>query len=172
MKLFSISLLVLILCSCNSTTIYMVRHAEKADENNPDPGLTTAGFARAEALKDTLQYASIDAIVVSDFQRTQLTAQPLADHLNLQLIVIPLKEAGVEQYIEGVVDEINTKWSGKNVLVVTHNPLYQLIGQRLNAPDLPAINDETGYDHFFVITRSTDASAIASLSHSRYGAKP
>jgi|GEM_PF-1016685 len=59
MKLFSISLLVLILCSCNSTTIYMVRHAEKADGNNPDPGLTTAGLARADALKDTLKYASI-----------------------------------------------------------------------------------------------------------------
>jgi len=37
----------------------MVRHAEKADGNNPDPGLTTAGLARADALKDTLKYASI-----------------------------------------------------------------------------------------------------------------
>lgn len=172
MKLFSISLLVLILCSCNSTTIYMVRHAEKADGNNPDPGLTTAGLTRAEALKDTLLYASIDAIIVSDFQRTQLTAQPLADSLNLPLIVIPLKEAGVEHYIQGVVDEINSKWSGKNVLVVTHNPLYQLIGQRLNTPDLPAISDETGYDHFFIITKPSTTSALASFSHSRYGTKP
>ena len=96
----------------------------------------------------------------------------MADHLNLQLIVIPLREAGVAQYIEGVVNEIKTKWSGKNVLLVTHNPLYQLISQRLNTPPLPAISDETGYDNFFVISKPSDASAVASLSHSRYGAKP
>jgi len=178
MKLITMTVLVFILCSCSannsttnsSTTIYMIRHAEKVIENNPDPSLTMAGFTRAENLKDALKDASIDAIIVSDLQRTQLTAQPLADYLSLQLIVIPIQELGVEQYIQGVVDEINNNWSGMEVLVVTHNPLFQQIGQRLNAPELPDIDDATGYDHFFVITKSDNSSVKAKLSHTRYGA--
>ncbi len=176
MKLILTISLVLILCSCssidNTTTIYMVRHAEKVDEQNPDPSLTSAGFVRAQDLKDALRDASIDAIIVSDLQRTQLTAQPLADYLGLQLIVIPIQELGVQNYIQGVVDEINNNWSGKEVLVVTHNPLYQLIGQALNTPELPAIDDATGYDHFFVITKSSNSSEQARLIHTRYGALP
>ncbi len=96
----------------------------------------------------------------------------MADYLGLQFIVIPIQEIGVEQYIQGVVDEINNNWSGKEVLVVTHNPLYQLIGQALNTPELPAIDDATGYDHFFVITKSSNASEQAVLVHTRYGALP
>jgi broad specificity phosphatase PhoE len=176
MKLILTISMVLILCSCSSidnpTTIYMVRHAEKVDEENPDPSLTRAGFTRAQNLKEALKEASIDAIIVSDLQRTHLTAQPLADYLNLQLIIIPIQELGVEQYIQGVADEINNNWSGKEVLVVTHNPLYQLIGQALNTPELPAIDDATGYDHFFIITKSDDPAERARLSHTRYGALP
>ena len=130
-------------------------------------GATSKTQAEAQALVD----ASIDAIIVSDLQRTQLTAQPLADYLDLQLIVIPIQELGVQNYIQGVVNEINNNWSGKEVLVVTHNPLYQLIGQALNTPELPAIDDATGYDHFFVITKSSDPSEQVKLSHTRYGAE-
>ena len=188
MKLFTLTFLVVILSSCNSadsatdntmasdtnnsTTIYMVRHAEKMNEDNPDPSLTIAGFTRSEDLKTALSDASVDAIITSDLQRTQLTAQPLAEHLGLQMIVIPIQELGVELYVQGVVDEINNNWSGKEVLVVTHNPLYQLIGQALNTPELPAIDDVTGYDHFFVITKSDNPSEQAKLSHTRYGAVP
>ena len=158
------------------TTIYMVRHAEKVNEDNPDPTLTTAGFARAEALKAALIDASVDAIIVSSFQRTQLTAKPLAEHLGLQMIVIPIdlaaKERGIEQYVQGVVEEINNNWSGKEVLVVSHNPLVQLIGKALNTPELPAIDEATGFDHFFAITKSNDPSEQAKLSHTRYGALP
>lgn len=180
MKLKTLIILVFILSSSNSafsasdspSTIYMVRHAEKVDEDNPDPSLTPEGFARAEDLKAALIDASVDAIIVSDLQRTQLTAQPLADHLGLQMIVIPIQELGVDQYIQGVVEEINNNWSGKEVLVVTHNPLYQFIGQALNTPALPPIDDATGYDHFFTITKSGDPSEQAKLSHTRYGALP
>jgi len=188
MKLFTVTFLVFILCSCSSadssadsstdntvnssTTIYMVRHAEKVNEDNPDPSLTMDGFTRADDLKAALMDASIDAIIVSDLQRTQLTAQPLADYLGLQMIVIPIQELGGELYIQGVVDEINNNWSGKEVLVVTHNPLYRLIAEGFNTPELPAIDDATGYDHFFVITKSDVPSEQAKLSHTRYGALP
>ena len=158
------------------TTIYMVRHAEKVKGDNPDPSLNTAGFARAEALKAALIDASVDAIIVSSFQRTQQTAKPLAEHLGLQMIVIPIdtpiNKPSVEKYVQGVVEEINNNWSGKVVLVVSHNPLVQLIGKALNSPELPAIDEATGYDHFFAITKSNDPSEQVKLSHTRYGALP
>jgi broad specificity phosphatase PhoE len=171
MKTLIMVLSLVCLCSCNTTAIYMVRHAEKVtNTNSNNPPLTAAGSARAIALKEALKDASIDAIIVSDLQRTQLTAQPLASHLNLQLIVIPLMNSTPAQYVQAVVDEINNHWVGRDVLVVTHNTLLQQIGQKLKTPPLPAIDENTGFDQCFVIQKSTSTSAISKVAYVRYGA--
>jgi len=43
----------LLITSCSTTDIYLVRHAEKVDESR-DPALTAAGMQRARDLKDAL----------------------------------------------------------------------------------------------------------------------
>jgi probable phosphoglycerate mutase len=170
MKTIMMILMLGCLCSCNTTAIYMVRHAEKAtNTGGNNPPLTAAGSARALALKEALKDASIDAIIVSDLQRTQLTAQPLASHLNLQLIVIPLINSTSSQYVQAVADEITSHWVGRDVLIVTHNTLLQQIGVKLKTPTLPVIDESTGYDHFFVIKKSASSSAISKVAHARYG---
>ena len=157
--------------SCATTSIYLVRHAEKVtNTNSNNPPLTAAGTSRAEALKQALKDASIDAIIVSDLQRTQLTAQPLATQLNLQLIVIPVQNSTPERYVQAVADEINNHWAGRDVLVVSHNTLLQQIGQKLQCPALPAIDENTGYDNFFVIKKPGNSSGISSVADVRYGA--
>lgn len=166
-----LSLSLISLSSYAATSIYLVRHAEKvSNTNNNNPPLSAAGTARAVALKQALKHASIGAIIVSDLQRTQLTAQPLATQLNLQLIVIPLRNSTAERYVQAVTDEINNHWAERDVLVVSHNMLLQQIGQKLNTPTLPAINENTGYDHFFVIKKPGNSSRTSSVAHVRYGA--
>ena len=171
MRTIIMVLLLSCLCSCNTTAIYMVRHAEKVtNTNSNNPPLTPAGSARAVALMEALKDASIDAVIVSDLQRTQLTAQPLASHLNLQLICIPLMNSTPDQYVQAVVDEISNNWVGRDVLVVTHNTLLQQIGQKLKTPALPVIDESTGFDQFFVIQKSGSTSAISKVAQARYGA--
>jgi hypothetical protein len=60
--------------------VYATRHAEKWD-TGADPGLTPEGVARAEALRDLLHDAPLDAVHATEWLRTQATAEPTAvDH--------------------------------------------------------------------------------------------
>ncbi len=171
LKTILLSLFLTGLSSCATTSIYLVRHAEKVtNTNNDNPPLTAAGTARAEALRQALKNASIDAIIVSDLQRTQLTAEPLATHLNLQMIVIPVRNPTTADYVQAVADEISSHWAGRDVLVVSHNQLLQQIGEKLNTPALPVINEDTGYDNLFVIKKPRSSSGTSSVAHFRYGA--
>ena len=70
-----------------TTTIYLVRHAEKITDNpqEQDPGLTAAGLKRANDLKQFLQDVPIDAFFSTPYKRTQLTLAPLANGRPIQL---------------------------------------------------------------------------------------
>ncbi len=59
------------------TRIYLVRHAEKASDGTNNPALTIAGYQRAGDLGRRLQNKYIQRIYVTQYQRTQLTADSL-----------------------------------------------------------------------------------------------
>lgn len=100
MKKFLYLLVVLLLIACvdskevpqqtekeNTTTYYLIRHAEK-DRTNPDdknPALNDDGFKRAEKWASIFSEIELDAIYSSDFQRTQQTAKPTADSKNFSV---------------------------------------------------------------------------------------
>ncbi len=159
----------IMLSACSPTSVYIVRHAEKADTPANDPVLTREGQQRAQALKEALKSASIDVIIVSDLQRTRLTAQPLADYLGLQPVVIALRPpSNPDQYIQNVVKEITDNWKGRDVLVVSHNTLIQQIAKNLGSPEIETINEANGYDNFFVIVKPR-RSETTKFVHVRYG---
>src|SRR5438045_7579771 len=60
------------------STIFFVRHAEKAGGGGDNPDLSEAGRARAESLATVLKDADISAIYTTELKRTQQTAAPLA----------------------------------------------------------------------------------------------
>ena len=65
------------------STIFIVRHAEKAESGGTDPDLSEPGKARAESLANILKDAGITAIYTTEFKRTQETAAPLAKILGI-----------------------------------------------------------------------------------------
>lgn len=71
--------------------IVLVRHAEKADESK-DALLSPAGKARAARLSEMLASLDVRAIFVSEFKRTQETAQPLAQRLGITSTVVSAGE--------------------------------------------------------------------------------
>src|ERR1700720_4842416 len=73
------------------STIFIVRHAEKADATK-DPDLSEVGRARAEALAKMLKDTNITAVYATEFQRTQQTATPLAKALSITITTLPAKD--------------------------------------------------------------------------------
>ena len=86
MKYFLLVFCFSFLCSCGSSTYYLVRHAEKVDESR-DPPLSEPGLARANALKDSLMGAGIDQLYATSYLRTQQTVQPLAQVLGKEVTI-------------------------------------------------------------------------------------
>src|SRR5438045_946173 len=74
------------------STVFIVRHAEKADASK-DTDLSDAGRARAEALAKLLKDANITAIYTTEFKRTQQTAAPLAKDLGLTVTTLPADDS-------------------------------------------------------------------------------
>ncbi|MGH9668373.1 MAG: histidine phosphatase family protein [Bryobacteraceae bacterium] len=61
----------------------LVRHAERSSAMSADAPLSPAGEERARQLAHVLQDAKVRRIYITEVQRTQQTAQPIASRLHL-----------------------------------------------------------------------------------------
>ena len=66
-----------------TTVIYLVRHAEKADDGTNDPPLSEAGERRAATLARMFADAGLTAVHTTAYRRTRATAAPIAAALGL-----------------------------------------------------------------------------------------
>jgi len=133
-----------------TTTIIFVRHAEKAVEPADDPGLTDAGRRRVAELTrqlvDADVVAGIDAIYSTPFRRTQETAQPLADALDLPINTYDPSDT------EAVLAAILKNHKGKIILVVGHSNTVPVLIANLGASKkVPPIH-ESEYDNIYIIS--------------------
>ena len=101
------------------TTVYLIRHAEKASDTDPNPDLSARGRARAESLAVQLRDSGVNMIITSDLKRTIQTAAPLAELRHIRPKIVPI-ESSVEMHVKRIVDEIRSH-QGATILVVGHN---------------------------------------------------
>ena len=154
------------------TTVFLVRHAERAQEPAQDPALTEAGRARAEALARLLSGAGVKAVYTSQFARTQQTAEPLAKLLGVPVnpVALALKPDRPREVSEQSISELKGKVEGHTggaVLVVGHtNSVPDLI--RALGGDIVPTMDESKYDNLFVVT--VYAPGRAKVVQLKYGA--
>lgn len=138
---------VLFLLSCQTTTYYIVRHAEKETANTmtTDVPLSEAGKQRAAALKNLLQKENIRHIFSTNFIRTQSTVQPLARAINVPIEIYDPKDS---QFVSKL------KSLDGNILIVGHsntidNLVNDLSGKKEINGDLP----DSEYGGLFVIKK-------------------
>jgi len=67
----------------DEVVVYLVRHAERAEDGTNDPPISEAGQARAALVATLLGDAGIGTIHSTDYKRTQQTGQPLSDATGL-----------------------------------------------------------------------------------------
>jgi phosphohistidine phosphatase SixA len=130
------------------TTIYLVRHAEKstAVANDPDPVLTSAGRARANALAVRLANAGITNVISTQWIRTRETAGPLAFLLGLAIEIVP---TGGSAFADSTAAAVR-RHRGGTILVVGHSNTIAPVIAALGGPRLPDLCDSE-HSNLFVM---------------------
>lgn len=141
-------------------TLIIVRHAEKAGPTGDVP-LTEAGHARAAALAHVLRDANISTIFVTDLQRTQQTAAPIAKALKLTPVIVPATD------VAGLAAKLAALPAGTTALVVNHNPSVLSLATAFGARNVASM-EEDEFDRLMVLTPGADGKSV--LLSLRYGA--
>lgn len=130
----------------NSTTIYIVRHAEKNTAIINDPPLSSpAGEQRAIDLANNLRSKKIGFIYSTDSLRAKSTARPLADIRGLQ-ISIYLKDITPVSYSS------LPRHDSKNILIVGHSETILRIFRDLGGSSSRTSISGNDYDNLFIVT--------------------
>jgi 2,3-bisphosphoglycerate-dependent phosphoglycerate mutase len=138
------------------TTVFLVRHAEKATTPPEDPPLTEAGNLRSQQLARLLEQAGIKAIYTSQFLRTKQTAEPLAKSLGITPTLVPLKmnpsnpREISQQSFKDIIEKIHER-AGDAALVVGHSNTVPEVIKMLGADKAVAI-DEREFNNLFIVT--------------------
>lgn len=128
----------------NTTTIILVRHAEKADDGTSNPGLTPLGKARAQKLAAMLAPTGITAVYSTPYKRTRLTGQPLAELESLDIMEYAPHD-------QDFTKELLEKHLGETILVVGHsNTIPDLVNTLTGTTNYEQL-DEMEYDKLFVV---------------------
>ena len=142
MKIVVLLFIAASLSACTST-IYIVRHAEKSTEPKNDPHLTVQGEQRAEALKIFLQNKKILQIFSTNTNRTKETATPLSNITNVR----------IQLYNNDTTSNFYKRifLSKKNTLVVGHsNTILKMLDTLGLVRQVKSIGDNE-YDNLFIV---------------------
>lgn len=139
-----------------TTTIYLVRHTEKALDVKQDPPLTQTGIARAHYWASVLQEVKFDAVYSTDTTRTRDTAKPLAE----------ANKQAIELYHPNDLTRTSLleKHAGGNVLIVGHsNTTPGLVNQLLQKEIYKDLN-EKDYSSLFIVSIFGDSASAQKLN--------
>jgi broad specificity phosphatase PhoE len=139
--------------SATTTTVVLVRHAEKELVTIDDPPLAPAGERRAERLAQMFGSISgagrIEAIYVTAARRTQLTAAPLAARLSIQPSTLPASTNPTS-----LASRVLHEHRGGRVLIVGHSNTVPDIVKALSEEAVPPITADE-YDNMYIVTVPT-----------------
>ena len=163
-----ISLLAIIALGLNSrvqaqaTTVILARHAEKAAPTG-DPVLTPVGEQRARDLAQALVNTKLAAVISTQYQRTRLTAAPVAQAAGVEVTVV---QASADP--AGVVRALDSLPAGSTALVVGHSNTLAPIIAALGGPKLPDLCDGE-HSTLFILERPGGGKPV-SVVKAKYGA--
>jgi phosphohistidine phosphatase SixA len=140
--------------SATTTTIVVVRHAEKQLGAISDAPLSPEGETRATRLAQMLggseEYGRIRKIYVTNTRRTQQTAAGLAQRLSLKPEIVDAKTDSRELARRALHEN-----RGSRALIVGHsNTVPEIVAALARAEKVPPMGDEE-FDTLYVVTVPT-----------------
>lgn len=122
--------------------VYLVRHAERADDGTSDPPLTVAGQIRVQTLRAILADAELTHVHSTDLERTRETARPIAEAAGLPVVLYDPAD------LQAVADRIR-ETPGRH-LVSGHSNTTPALVAALGGDPHGSI-DEMEYDRLYVL---------------------
>lgn len=137
-----------LLSACNSdesTTFYLIRHAEKdrTDKTNRNPNLNEKGLKRSYKWATYFKNIDLDAVYSTIYNRTMQTAKPISDSKKLEI-----KNYDPSKMYDAI---FQTATKGKTVLVVGHsNTTPAFVNKILGENKYEDINDNDNASLYIV----------------------
>lgn len=129
------------------TVVFLVRHAERAEDGTSDPPISEDGEARARLLAEMLRDVELTRIHTTDYRRTRATGRPTATAAGLDM----------EHYdaddLPGFAERLRSM-PGRHLVVGHSNTTPQLV-EALGGDPSDAI-DELEYDRLYIVTLTSD----------------
>jgi broad specificity phosphatase PhoE len=140
--------------SATTTTIVLVRHAEKQLGAISDAPLSPEGETRATRLTQMLggseEFGRITRIYVTDTRRTQQTAAGLAQRLGLKPEIVDAKMNSADLAQRAVREN-----RGRRALIVGHsNTVPELVAALAHLNNVPPMGEDE-FDTMYVVTVPT-----------------
>lgn len=148
-------LLITILLSCQTSknelsskeqTIYLVRHAEKADDGTKDPPLSDIGMKTGSKLATQLKNKNISRIFSSDYKRTRMTATFLSEKIDVPIeIYDPRDLPAFSQKLKTI--------EGDHILVIGHSNTTPSLANLIIGKSTFQQYEESEYSNLIIITK-------------------
>ena len=134
--------------------VYLVRHAEKADDGTDDPPLTLAGQIRVRVLRQLLSDAGLSHVYTTDWKRTRDTARPFAEALGADATIYDPRQ--LEFLAATIRDTPGTHF------VAGHSNTTPLLVAALGGDPFDPI-DELEYDRLYIVVINPGQPAVTTL---------
>jgi broad specificity phosphatase PhoE len=124
------------------TVVFIVRHAERAEDGTSDPPISTAGEARSTLVAEIMRTARLTHLHSTDFKRTRSTLGPTVEQTGLALSVYnPRDLSAFAAVLRGT--------PGRHLVVGHSNTNPALVEALGGDPEGPI--GEMEYDRFYVV---------------------
>ena len=134
--------------------VYLVRHAEKADDGTNDPPLAIAGRIRVQTLKALLADVDLTHVHTTDWTRTRDTARPFAQDAGVELAIYDPRE------LETLAADIKAT-PGRHLVAGHSNTTPQLVAALGGDPLGPI--DELEYDRLYVLVIQPGGATVTTV---------
>ncbi len=130
----------------SKTNLYFVRHAEK--ESGNDPVLTKKGEKRAGDLMRTLKNKKVQRIYVTQFKRTQMTADSMHLQLGIDTVHYNADENGIDLF-----NKIASNGDfNKTILIIGHSNTVPDYIKKAGVINYPQANiTDTQFDNLYKV---------------------
>lgn len=132
------------------TVVFLVRHAERAEDGTDDPPISGAGEERAALLATMLSDADLTHVHTTDYRRTRATGRPTAEAAGLEMrLYDPDDLVAFARELRGM--------PGRHLVLGHSNttpPLVEALGGDPTGPI-----EELEYDRLYIVTLTPEGAS-------------
>ncbi|MCH7533997.1 MAG: histidine phosphatase family protein [Gemmatimonadetes bacterium] len=127
----------------DATVVYLVRHAERAEDGTSDPVISLPGWDRSRLLAEMLADAGLTNIHTTDLRRTRATGRPTAEAQGLDMDLYDPRD------LSAFADRLRGM-PGRHLVLGHSNTTPQLVSLLGGEPGDPI--EELEYDRLYIVT--------------------